>query len=90
MWHMKCSKVLLLVELMACILLRDKKPVKNTNKKIFCTLYAAQSGRVPKCLTAQVSFLKNFVWPQAWSLIPLPEVYTLYMGRAAGFEPELR
>jgi hypothetical protein len=23
-------------------------------------------------------FFKNFLWPQAWSLIPLPEVYTLY------------
>jgi hypothetical protein len=35
-------------------------------------------------------FKNNFLWPQAWSLNPLPEVFTvLYEGRAAVFEPEL-
>jgi hypothetical protein len=33
-------------------------------------------------------FFNNFLWPQAWSLNPLPDVFLLYMGRAAGLEPE--
>jgi hypothetical protein len=31
----------------------------------------------------------HFLWTQAWSLNPLPEMFLLYMGRGAGFEPEL-
>jgi hypothetical protein len=34
-------------------------------------------------------FKKYFLCPQARPLNPLPEVFLLYMGRAAGFEPEL-
>jgi hypothetical protein len=37
----------------------------------------------------QLSIFYNFLWPQAWSLNPLSEVFILFMGRAAGFEPAL-
>jgi hypothetical protein len=53
----------------------------------------AGSGFALRCMQMQIFFVNsffpnNFLWPQAWSLNPLPEVFT-YVGRAAGFEPEL-
>jgi hypothetical protein len=60
--------------------------------------YAAISWKNPrrknvsKIATKSNAFLCTFfffLWLQAWSLNPLPEVFLLYMGRAAGFEPEL-
>jgi hypothetical protein len=37
-------------------------------------------------LMADFSYGEFFLRPQAWSLGLLPEVFLLYMGRAAGFE----
>jgi hypothetical protein len=73
-------------------------PSKNPTKwLIMCfsrlknikSLSSKNSGTLIVNFNLLYYFFKNFLWRQAWSLNPLPEVFTLNEGRAVGFEPEL-
>jgi hypothetical protein len=64
-----------------------KQKANDSTEAESVALEETYSNLIAKSATER-RFFKTFLWPQAWSLNPLPEVLH-YGGRAARFEPEV-